>query len=354
MQKKFGKILLVLLLLIASCVLWVTWQWRVFLTTPMLAKGHVPIAFEIKPGTSLPNVATQLNQQGVLTDTKRFLQLAGFRGAYGKIKAGEYLIAPGKTTPWQFLTNIMSGKVMMRSLTIVEGWTFAQLMAAVNNNLYLQHTLLGLDPQAVMTQLGYPNINPEGQFYPDTYLFNKGTSDKKILRIAYQKMQTLINKSWQGRAANLPYQDAYQALIAASLIEKETADANERPLIAGVILNRLNINMRLQIDPTVIYAMGPLYDGKLTHKNMRIDSPYNTYRNKGLPPTPIAIPSPSSLYAALHPAKTDAIYYVSTRDGNHKFTTTLVEHDVAIKKYLLSPRFCSAPILLFQNCQQAL
>jgi UPF0755 protein len=354
MQKPFGKILAVLLLLIACSFLWFTWQWISFLTTPMIAAGHAPIEFEIMPGTSLHNVALQLNQQGAISDAQRFYRLAIWRGALGKIKAGEYLIAPGKTKPWHFITKIMSGKVIMRSLTLVDGWTFAQVMQAVNNNLYLQHTLAGLNPQDIMTKLGYPNVNPEGQFYPDTYLFNKGTTDTKILRIAYQKMQTKLTQNWNNRAPGLLYQNAYQALIAASLIEKETASVKDRALVSGVIQNRLAKKMRLQIDPTVIYALGPLYDGKLTHKNMQVDSPYNTYRNNGLPPTPIAIPGSTSIYAALHPAKTDALFYVGAPHIGLEFTTNFTDHKAAYKKYLLFFRFCPAPIILFQSSQQAL
>ena len=354
MLQRYTKILLILVFIIAGYCLWTVWQWERFLTTPMLPKGNTAVEFEIKPGTSLVNVALQLKQQNLLSNSQRFIFLAQYRNALGKIKAGEYLIAPGKTTPWQFLNNIMKGKIILRQVTIIEGWNFAQTMQAINNNPYLVHSLIGLDPQAIMQKLGEPNINPEGQFYPDTYLFGKGTTDFRILQMAHQKMENILAAQWQKRQAGLPYATAYQALIAASLIEKETAVNKERPLIAGVILNRLAKNMRLQIDPTVIYALGPFYQGKLTSKDMMVNSPYNTYRNAGLPPTPIAMPAVASIYAALHPTATDALYYVANRKGGHIFSQTLQAHDVAIKKYLLAPRYCTGLVLLFNDAPQPL
>lgn len=273
--------------------------------------------------------------------------LARIQGNLGKIKAGEYLIEPGKTTPAKLLQNMAAGRVLLRQLTIIEGWTFQQIMNAINNNPYLQHNFNTLKNDEIMAQLGYPNINPEGRFYPDTYLFSKGTADSKILKKSYQKMQILLAQQWNSRAANLPYQNQEEALTAASLIERETAVPQERPMVAGVIVRRLEKNMRLQIDPTVIYALGNAYKGKLSSQDLKINSPYNTYLYKGLPPTPIAVPSASSLYAALHPASGDALFYVANGRGSHIFSATLKDHDVAIDKYLLAPRICvSLPLVL--------
>ncbi len=317
-------------------------HWLKFLTTPMLAKDQTPIAVVITPGTPLIALAWNLKRQGLLSDPNRFVWMARLRGDLSRVKAGEYILEPGMN-PWQFLTRIVAGKVILHQVTIIEGWTFAEMMQAINNNPYLTHTLNGLDSQTIMTRLGLPNVQPEGQFYPDTYLFNRGTSDTTILKIAYNKMQNVLTTAWQKRDPHVPLQNPYQALIIGSLIEKETSVAQERTKIAGVIFRRLQKNMRLQIDPTVIYALGDQYQGKLTPQDLTFANPYNTYVNSGLPPTPIAIPSAASINAALHPAAGTALYYVATGYGGHVFSNTLQQQDAAIAKYLLRPRFDLAP-----------
>lgn len=324
-----------------------------FLFRPMLAAGNAPIEVDIPSGTPLIAVAWQLKRQGLLKDPKYFIFLAQIRGHIGKMKAGEYLITPGKTSPIQFLNDIVAGRVILRQVTIIDGWTFAQVMQAINTNPYLVHTLNGLNDQAVMAKLGYAGISPEGRFYPDTYLFGKGTTDAAILKKAYKTMNKVITAEWNQRAPGLPYNNPSDALTAASLIERETALDSERPMIAGVIVRRLQKGMRLQIDPTVIYALGDAYQGKLTSADMMVNSPYNTYLHNGLPPSPIGIPRTSSIYAALHPAGGDALYYVSNRNGSHVFSATLKQHDAAIDKYLLSPRFCLAPLLFLNSLRSA-
>lgn len=352
MRLRRGLINVCLVLVLAGLLYlaWLTFQWQRFLYRPMLANTQTPIEVEVRQGTGVNSLAWKLKRQGLLQHPDYFILLARMRGAFTRIQAGTYLIQPGKTTPAKFLDDMLAGRVILRELTIVEGWTFAQMMQAINSNPYLTHTLAGKDPQAIMTALGYPEQNYEGHFYPDTYLFGDGTSDVKILKKAYLKMNNLLAQAWAKRATGLPYDSPEQALIAASLIERETAVAAERPLISGVIIRRLQKNMRLQIDPTVIYALGSAYQGKLTTQDLLVNSPYNTYLHKGLPPTAIAFPSTSSVQAALHPTLSDALYYVASgKNGSHIFSATLRQHDAAIDKYLLSPKFSLAPWLLLNN-----
>lgn len=350
MRRWLLNVFLILALIVLVYFAWLSIQWKFFLDSPMLAENAQPMEFEIRSGTSVVNVAWQLKRQGLIQRPEFFIWLALLRDNLNDVKAGEYLIEPGKTTPSQFLNNIVAGKVILRQLTVIEGWTFRQLMDAVNTNPYLTHTLTNLNNNAVMDKLGYPGVNPEGRFYPDTYLFGKGTTDVKILKKSYRDMQTVLTNAWNNRAPNLPYKDAYEALIAASLIERETSVAQERPQIAGVIVRRLQKNMRLQIDATVIYALGDKYRGKLTSQDMSFTSPYNTYLRSGLTPSPIAMPSAASINAALHPAAGDALYYVASGTGGHVFSPTLSAHDTAIEKYLLAPKICvSLPYILKIN-----
>lgn len=352
MRRTHVNLALLVLVMVLGYVAWLSTQWADLFTAPMLQPGAAAVEFEIHPGTPLIVVAWQLKRAGLLNDPKRFILLARLQDNLSKIKAGEYLIEPGKTTAAQFLKRIVAGKVMLRQLTIIDGWTFHQILNAVNNNPYLQHTLSGLDGPVIMQKLGHSGVNPEGQFYPNTYFFSKGTADTKILQISYQDMQNVLQRQWAKRAPGLPYQTPYQALIAASLIERETSLPKERPEIAGVIERRLQKNMRLEIDPTVIYALGAAYQGKLTFKDLSVDSPYNTYLHFGLPPTPIAAPSKADIAAALHPTAGDALYYVASGKGGHIFSATLKQHDVAIRQYLaikksLSlPQLCTTPELI--------
>lgn len=354
MTKRSSSNRILILILICLIVVGLVISQIGFLFTPMLATGSAPVEFEITPGTPLITVAWQLKKQQLLKSPRYFILMARLRGALGDTKAGEYAIVPGKTSPWNLVSNMLEGRVILRKLTIIEGWTFAQVMQAVNKNPYLTHTLAGLDNQTLMTKLGYPGVNPEGRFYPDTYLFRKGTNDTVILKKSFNAMNDILTTQWNKRSAGLPYQNSYDALIAASLVERETAIANERPMIAGVIVRRLQKGMRLQIDPTVIYALGNTYQGKLTAADMRVDSPYNTYRNSGLPPTPIGMPGTASIKAALNPTPGDALYYVSNRNGRHVFSASLKDHDVAIDKYLLSPRFCLSAKLLLDSLRAAI
>jgi UPF0755 protein len=256
-------------------------------------------------------------------------------GADARIKAGEYAIAPG-TTPRGLLALFESGAVVQHSVTIVEGWTFRDLRRALEKQPHLDNTLAGQDDAAVMAALGENGTHPEGLFFPDTYLFGKGTTDLEILRQARGRMRRELDAAWGARADGLPIGTPYEALILASIVEKETALAPERPRIAGVFTARLRIGMRLQTDPTVIYGMGARFDGNLRKRDLEADSPYNTYTRGGLPPTPIALPGAGSLQAAVRPDARGDLFFVATGepDGSHAFSRTLAEHERAVARYL--------------------
>jgi UPF0755 protein len=224
---------------------------------------------------------------------------------------------------------------MQAEVRLIEGWTFAQFRAALDANPALRHDTAGLNDAQVLGRLPAPEAHPEGLFFPDTYLFAKGSSDTAVLRRAYRAMQRHLKADWEARDPNLPYRTQYEALIMASLIEKETGRETERELIAGALVNRLRIGMRLQVDPTVIYGLGNTFNGNLKKVHLLEDGPYNTYTRSGLPPTPIAMPGRASLRSALHPAKTDALYYVSRGDGSSHFSRNLNEHNRAVTKYQL-------------------
>ena len=303
------------------------------LNLPLKIDG--PEYFYIESGMSLLAVAEGVATRGWF-DYPFYLQLAGkVRGVDGLIKAGEYQVEPG-TSALSLLEMIVAGKVAQHTLTLLEGWTFNQMMAAIRENRFIRKTLTSTEPKRVMAGIGYPGYFAEGRFFPDTYYFPAGETDVDFLRRAFNKMETVLNEEWRGRMIGLPYKSPYQALIMASLIEKETAMADEREKIAGVFIRRLEKNMKLQTDPTVIYALGENYDGNIRHRDLEIDSPFNTYRYKGLPPTPIAAPGRASIRAALQPEPGTELYFVATgENGRHYFSHTLAEHNRAVKKYQL-------------------
>jgi UPF0755 protein len=234
------------------------------------------------------------------------------------------------------LEQFVAGRVVLEQLTVVEGWNFAQLRHALDAHPALLHALRGLPEQQLMRALGHDGQSAEGQFFPDTYRFAAGTSDRKILELAYDRMQLELEQSWNARAPQLPLSNSAQALILASIVEKETGREDERAKVAAVFVNRLHQGMRLQSDPTVIYGLGARYDGDIHTRDLETDTPYNTYTRAGLPPTPIALPGAASLQATLHPADIDALYFVATGDGDgtHQFSATLAQHDVAVRAYL--------------------
>ncbi len=318
-------------LAVVLAFLWIKFEHDHFSYLP-LKVGQKGLHLVIPSGATVSSIAHELQQRGVLERPLYLVLLARWRGVTRDIKAGEYHIQP-TTTPVEFLHQIVTGKVAQYSLTLVEGWTFSQVMAAIHNNSHLQQTLDGLQAPEIMQRLGYPNQHPEGRFFPDTYKFPAGTTDLAFLQGAYQLMQEHLAREWQKRTPSLPYQSPYEALILASIIERESALPEERPLIARVFLNRLEKGMRLQADPTVSYGLGARVDGDLKRQDLRADTPYNTYTRSGLPPTPICMPSLESLHAALRPAQGEALYFVSRGDGSHQFSATFKAHKAAVRVY---------------------
>lgn len=329
---------LFLCLLLIAAVLGGAWLWQdmqLQLHSPMDLQE--PATIEVKPGTTLHGVASELVDRGWIPHPY-YLQLHARRTGQGdRIQAGEYAVT-STTTPLELLDRMVAGDVVQYSLTLVEGWTYRNAFMTVQLHDKLEKTLpveLMNEPKALMKALGLPDKHPEGQFFPDTYHFPAGTTDVEFLKRAYRVMQETLAEEWQQRAADLPYENAYEALIMASIIEKETAVPEERDEIAGVFVRRLQKGMKLQTDPTVIYALGQAYDGNIRRKDLQVDSPYNTYARIGLPPTPIALPGRESIHAALHPAEGETLYFVSRGDGSHYFSKTLREHNRAVAKYQL-------------------
>ena len=319
-------LLLVLLLfaLLAAGLLW-----RVFSPIP-LAGGK--IEFTIGAGSSMRLAAGEIAAAGADIEPWLLIGLARVLRVESSIKAGSYELAQGSTM-LDLLGKLTRGDVTQAELLIIEGWTFRQLRARLDAHPELQHDTAGLPDSELLTRLGAREAAAEGLFFPDTYLFAKRSSDLDLLARAYRAMQAHLAREWQTRADGLPYRDAYQALIMASIIEKETGRADERSLIAGVFVNRLRQGMLLQTDPTVIYGLGEAFDGNLRKRDLLADTPYNTYTRRGLPPTPIALPGLASLRAALHPAASDALYFVARGDGSSHFSRTLDEHNEAVGRF---------------------
>jgi len=290
--------------------------------------------FTVESGASFARVARQMHERGWI-DSPRFLAwYARWQGKARAVKAGTYALAPGMSA-LDALERFVSGREVQYPFTIVEGWTFRDLRAALAREERLLQTLGGRDGEAVMAALGEPGRHPEGMFLADTYLFAPGTTDLELLARARRALERALAEQWAQRAPELPLEERYQALILASIIEKETADPGERPRIAGVFVARLRRGMLLQTDPTVIYGMGAAFDGNIRRRDLRTDTPYNTYTRKGLPPTPIAMVGVDSLHAALHPQVDGSLYFVSRGDGSHHFSRTYAEHRRAVARYQL-------------------
>lgn len=304
-----------------------------FIRSPLVPERSAPVDYIFEPGSSIFTLSADLKQIGLVQRQYYLVILAKWCHLAHQLKAGEYRFLPG-TKPLQLLEQIAQGRVLSHQLTVIEGWTFAKMMDVIRTDSRLKKTLTNVAPEIIMVKLGAPNTSPEGLFFPDTYRYTRGTSDFAILQTAYQAMNKRLAQEWQNRAADLPYKTPYEALIVASLIEKETAKDSERPLIAGVIINRLKKNMLLQIDPTVIYGIGNNYHLKLRSADLKMDTPFNTYLHQGLPPTPIALPSMASLHWALHPMVSNHLYFMAKGDGSHYFSTSLNEHHQAVQRYL--------------------
>ncbi len=308
-------------------------NYQAFLDTPLNIEKAVH--FTVESGMTFTDINTELTTLGLTDDPVFFEILARYSDKTNKIKSGEYLLPPG-LKPETLLDMLVSGKVIQYSFTLLEGWSISQLLKAIHATDLLVHTLNSKTSDQLMAELGYAEKEAEGLFFPDTYHFPKGTTDKAFLQRAYQRLHDVLAEEWTMRAENLPYQSAYEALIMASIIEKETGLPSERGAIAGVFVRRLKRNMRLQTDPTVIYAMGKQFAGNIRKQDLDIDSPYNTYRYKGLPPTPIALAGREAIHAALHPEAGKSLYFVAKGDGSHHFSENLQAHNRAVAKYQLN------------------
>ena len=302
-----------------------------YIHEPVAIEGDV-LAYEVQPGTTFKQLANDLHSRGVITKPMYWATLARLQNKAHKIKAGLYRFG-NATTPSELLDRFVAGKTVQFSLTIPEGWTYKQLLDAVNSHPQITPTLT--DGTEVMERLGKGDEHPEGWFYPDTYRFPKGITDMEFLSRSHTTMVTRLQEEWESRSEDLPLKDPYEALILASIVEKETGVPEERSQIAAVFISRLKKGMLLQTDPTVIYGLGDAYDGNIRYRDLRRDTPYNTYIHKGLPPTPIAMPGGDALRAVLHPAETRALYFVAKGDGSHHFSETYAEHRKAVIAYQL-------------------
>jgi UPF0755 protein len=291
-----------------------------------------PFEFELKQGANLKGMAHQLSQAGLLEHEWAFVWLTRLLGKSSEIKAGYYALQR-PVSPMELLEIFHRGEVVQRNLSIIEGWTFKQFRAALNANPDLQHVTLDLTDAEILQRIGATETHPEGLFFPDTYRFAAGSRDLVIFERAYKNMQSRLNAAWELRDHDLPLQTPYQALILASIVEKETGTPSDRHMIAAVFINRLRKGMRLQTDPTVIYGLGDKFDGNLRKRDLLADTPYNTYTRHGLTPTPISLPGHAALHAALHPAQTDALYFVARGDGSSHFSSSLIAHNRAVDQF---------------------
>lgn len=331
--------LLVAVLLSAVVLGWAWLRYDRIAATPLagIQEGE---SLVVARGDNLPRILDKLQAQGVATGDRLLWQLlAKDTGAAGKIQAGEYALNP-QTTPRSLLLAMRDGKVERRMFTIIEGWNMRDLRAALRKVPLLEQKVADMDDAALMEALGQKGQPAEGRFLPETYAWTRGESDLDILWRAYAAMDRELDATWADRAENLPLKNRTEALILASIIEKETGVADERPQIAGVFLRRLQKGMRLQTDPTVIYGMGSTYAGNLRRADLETDTPFNTYTRDGLPPTPIAMPGKAALRAAVHPAPGDALYFVAVGDGSgrHVFSATLGGHNAAVRDYVQRQR----------------
>jgi UPF0755 protein len=300
--------------------------------TQPLAMGALPKNVNVTPGTNLRSLSAMLEREGVVGNARVFWVLGRVLGKGGKLKAGVYTL-DRPLTPLELYAKIERGDVSQALVQFIEGWSWREVRSALAAQRMLAHDSANLTDAALMEAIGASEREPEGLFFPDTYFYAPHTSDLLVLRRAYRLQREKLVAAWETRAPGLPYNTPYDALIMASIVEKETGAASERPMIAAVFLNRLKLGMRLQTDPTVIYGLGERFDGNLRKVDLLSDTPYNTYTRRGLPPTPIAMPSEAAIRAALNPANTDALYFVARGDGTHVFSSTLEAHNRAVNRY---------------------
>jgi peptidoglycan lytic transglycosylase G len=308
--------------------------WMLWFALSPVKIGASPLEFSIRPGSALRAATRQIIDSGVAMPGWQFILLARASGHQGRIKAGSYQLNAG-VTPFQILRKITQGEFAQADVVLIEGWTFKQLRATLDAHPELRHDSSGVSDEQIMERLGDPGVAPEGMFFPDTYIFAKGDTDFAVLGRAHRVMRRRLQSAWEQRDPKLPFETPYEALILASIVEKETGTAAERPTIAGVFVNRIRRGMRLQTDPTVIYGMGEKFDGNIRKRDLTADTPWNTYTRDGLPPTPIAMPGAASIAAVAHPEQSDYLYFVGKGDGTHYFSRTLEEHNRAVAKYQL-------------------
>ncbi len=313
---------------------YVAWQVDRFMSAPLSVPAE-GIALSVPPGSSFSATTAQLEELGLIEDDRWFRLYARLSGDASEVHAGDYLIEAG-ATPRTLLDKLTSGSVRLYAFTIVEGWNHRDLLRALHDNQWIEATLSDEDWLVLLAEIGAEITHPEGLFLPETYRFPRGTTDREVLRRAHRLMQRVLAEEWQTRSETAPVTTPYEALVLASIVEKETARPDERARIAGVFARRLQKGMRLQTDPTVIYGIGPRFNGNLTRADLRTDTPYNTYTRHGLPPTPIALPGRAAIHAALNPAPGNELYFVATGlgDGSHEFSATREEHDAAVARYL--------------------
>lgn len=299
---------------------------------PIIGDGQPPIEFSIRSGSSVRSSAEQIAAAGVPVNPGLFHLLARISGKSARIKAGNYELKPG-TSPLALVDQLVRGEFAQEALAIIEGWTFRQMRQAIDGNPALKHDTATLSDKELLAKITSEYKAPEGLFFPDTYLFAKGASDMQVYRQAHALLLKRLDEAWSKRAPGLPFKTPYEALIMASIVEKETGQKSERNMIAAVFVNRLRRGMLLQTDPTVIYGMGEAFQGNIRRKDLEKDTPYNTYTRVGLPPTPIALPGAESIEAALNPAKADVLYFVSRGNGTSEFNNNLADHNRAVNKY---------------------
>ena len=320
-----GLSLLLLAVLLGATVC----AWWVLRPLPLTASR---VDLSIEPGQSVKTIANQTVMSGVDVSPSLLYYFFKFSGQSRYIRAGSYEISQA-TSAWQLLNKLVRGEENLKSLTLVEGWNWRQLRQAMDKSDYLKHDTVSLSDEEIMSHLGKKGIAPEGRFYPDTYNFGKGSSDLDVLRRAAKSLDKHLEYAWNNRDLALPLKSADEALVLASIVEKETGLASDRRMIASVFHNRLRIQMPLQTDPTVIYGMGASFDGNLRRVDLKTDHPWNTYVHKGLPPTPIAMPGLAALQATLHPATSKALYFVARGNGSSQFSENLADHNAAVDRY---------------------
>lgn len=333
-MKRSTKILLFglfSLLFLAALTAWGTWWWAMQRAVPM---SEPTVDYMVESGMGPRQIARQMAQAGIDVHEDSFVLLARYSEADKRLQAGAYQAEQGDTL-WTLLQRMVEGNMMQTRITFVEGWTFAQMLQQIRNHPQIKQTLADSSQEAILADLALEFTHPEGLFHPDTYVFVPGTTDLEILRRAYEAQQQLVEELWAQRDADLPLDTPYEALVLASIVEKETGRAEDRARIAGVFINRLRVGMLLQTDPTVIYGMGARYQGRIRKRDLQTDTPWNTYTRPGLPPTPIALPSKASLLAVLQPEEHDYYYFVARGDGSSEFSKNLAQHNRAVAKYIL-------------------